>query len=67
MTAHDAGRGMDLNQKLLTAFQIEHVEHLEAIRTMLARLEQSGLTDGSALAEAFRWPTASRGRPGSPA
>ena len=46
---------MDLNQKLMTAFQIEHVEHLEGIRSMLSRLEQgSGDSDGSELDEAFR-------------
>src|ERR1700690_647721 len=46
-------RRMDLNQKLLSAFQIEHVEHLEGIRSALARLE-SGDPDGSLLEEAFR-------------
>ncbi len=44
---------MDLNQKLLNAFQIEHVEHLEGIRSALARLE-SGDPDGSMLEEVFR-------------
>jgi two-component system chemotaxis sensor kinase CheA len=44
---------MDLNQKLLGAFQIEHVEHLEGIRSAVARLEL-GEADPSVLEEAFR-------------
>lgn len=43
---------MDINQKLLAAFQVEHVEHLEGIRTCLARWEQeSGVPN---VDEAFR-------------
>jgi len=43
---------MDINQKLLAAFQVEHIEHLEGIRACLARWEQCGeLTD---VDEAFR-------------
>lgn len=52
---------MDLNQKLLNAFQIEHLEHLEGIRSALVRVEKaSGHAGGSsdsareALEEAFR-------------
>ena len=33
---------MDLNQKQMTALQIEHVEHLEGIRSMLTRLDEAG-------------------------
>jgi two-component system chemotaxis sensor kinase CheA len=46
---------MDLNQKLLAAFQAEHVEHLERIRSMLAKLDSASADrDGSELDEAFR-------------
>ena len=33
---------IDINQKLLAAFRVEHVEHLEGIRSSLARWEQGG-------------------------
>ena len=31
---------MDLNQTLMNAFQVEHLEHLERIRSMLLVLER---------------------------
>jgi two-component system chemotaxis sensor kinase CheA len=43
---------MDINQKLLAAFQVEHVEHLEAIRSCLVRWEEEG--DVPDVDEAFR-------------
>jgi two-component system chemotaxis sensor kinase CheA len=43
---------MDINQQLLAAFKVEHVEHLEGIRACLARWEQdAGAPDVN---EAFR-------------
>ncbi len=43
---------MDINQKLLAAFQVEHVEHLEGIRACLTRWqENAGAPD---VDEAFR-------------
>ena len=33
---------MDISQKLLAAFQVEHIEHLEGIRACLALWEQTG-------------------------
>lgn len=43
---------MDLNQKLLAAFRVEYLEHLEGIRACLARWEQQG--DATDVDEAFR-------------
>ncbi|HEV3342187.1 MAG TPA: response regulator [Pirellulales bacterium] len=43
---------MDLNQKLLAAFQVEHVEHLEGIRACLDRWRQE--EDAPDVDEAFR-------------
>ena len=46
---------MDGNAKLLAAFQVECVEHLEGIRANLAKLEEQGVAyAGSALDEVFR-------------
>ncbi|MEX0713445.1 MAG: Hpt domain-containing protein [Pirellulales bacterium] len=46
---------MDGNEKLLAAFQVECVEHLEGIRANLAKLEAHGVANaGSELDEAFR-------------
>lgn len=46
---------MDGNAKLMAAFQVECVEHLEGIRANLAKLEEHGVADaGSELDEAFR-------------
>ena len=45
----------DLRQKLLATFQIEHKEHLERIRSILAQLEQQdGAPPSADLDEAFR-------------
>jgi two-component system chemotaxis sensor kinase CheA len=43
---------MDINRKLLAAFQVEHVEHLEGIRTCLARWQELGAAPD--VDEAFR-------------
>jgi two-component system, chemotaxis family, sensor kinase CheA len=43
---------MDINERLLSAFQVEHVEHLEAIRSCLARWESD--SDAPDVDEAFR-------------
>ncbi|HTQ37646.1 MAG TPA: response regulator [Pirellulales bacterium] len=43
---------MDINQKLFAAFQVEHVEHLEAIRSCLARWGHEDAT--AEVDEAFR-------------
>jgi len=46
---------MDASEKLLAAFQIECVEHLEGIRTSLSKLEKHGAAHaGAELDEAFR-------------
>ena len=46
---------MDSNEKLAAAFQIECVEHLEAIRASLAKLDECGTTRADAdLDDAFR-------------
>lgn len=46
---------MDLNQSLMNAFQVEHLEHLERIRSMLLVLErQQAPCAGPELEEAFR-------------
>jgi two-component system chemotaxis sensor kinase CheA len=43
-----------LAPKLLAAFQIEHKEHLEGIRSFLAEIEESGTVAGPRIDEAFR-------------
>lgn len=43
---------MDINRKLLAAFQVEHVEHLEGIRTCLTRWQEQGAAGD--VDEAFR-------------
>ncbi|HEY5313672.1 MAG TPA: response regulator [Pirellulales bacterium] len=43
---------MDINQQLLAAFKVEHVEHLEGIRSCLAAWQQNGGTPD--VNEAFR-------------
>ena len=43
---------MDINQKLLAAFQVEHIEHLEGIRACLARWDRAG--EAPDVDEAFR-------------
>ncbi|HEX3655540.1 MAG TPA: response regulator [Pirellulales bacterium] len=43
---------MDINQQLLSAFKVEHVEHLEGIRSCLAQWQQDGGTPD--VNEAFR-------------
>lgn len=44
---------VDINEKLLAAFQVEHVEHLEGIRSSLAKLRR-GTAGGPDLEDAFR-------------
>lgn len=45
----------DINQQVLDAFQVEHREHLEAIRALMTELTQvDGSHDESRLEEAFR-------------
>jgi two-component system chemotaxis sensor kinase CheA len=44
----------ELGAKLLAAFQIEHKEHLEAIRSFLAEIEQGGFPAPAKVDEAFR-------------
>jgi two-component system chemotaxis sensor kinase CheA len=43
-----------LAPKLLAAFQVEHKEHLEGIRAILAEVEQGGAVQGANIDEAFR-------------
>lgn len=44
----------DLTPKLLAAFQIEHKEHLEGIRTLLAGIDNGGKVSSAHVDEAFR-------------
>ena len=43
-----------LSARLLAAFQVEHKEHLEGIRIILAEIERGGDTHGGGVDEAFR-------------
>jgi two-component system chemotaxis sensor kinase CheA len=44
----------DLDARVLAAFQVEHKEHLEAIRAFLAQAEAGGAPPAGAVDEAFR-------------
>jgi two-component system chemotaxis sensor kinase CheA len=44
----------DLDDRLLAAFQVEHREHLEGIRAVLAAVEAGGSAPAGAVDEAFR-------------
>jgi two-component system chemotaxis sensor kinase CheA len=44
----------DIRQKLLATFQVEHRDHVEQIRSLLAMIEQTGVEPAGALDEAFR-------------
>ena len=44
----------DIRQKLLATFQLEHRDHVDQIRTLLAAIEKSGEPAGGELEEVFR-------------
>ncbi len=44
----------DIRQRLLATFQVEHRDHVEQIRGLLAMIEQTGVQPAGALDEAFR-------------
>jgi two-component system, chemotaxis family, sensor kinase CheA len=44
----------DIRQKLLATFQVEHRDHVDQIRALLAAVEKSGQPEGSELEEIFR-------------
>jgi two-component system, chemotaxis family, sensor kinase CheA len=44
----------NIHQKLLATFEVEHRDHIEQIRSLLARIQATGAAAGPELEEAFR-------------